>query len=68
MVLTSHHRVSRKLLALLMPVALVLAYLGPPTVAAVAPKALINGATVVGSPSLEELFVSLTGEGFDVSG
>ncbi|HEY8636370.1 MAG TPA: post-COAP-1 domain-containing protein [Candidatus Limnocylindrales bacterium] len=54
MVLTSHFRVSRKLLALLMPVALVLAYLGPPTVAAVAPKALINGATVVGSPSLEE--------------
>jgi hypothetical protein len=54
MALTSRYRVSRKLLALLMPAALVLAYIGPPTAAAVTRQALINDATVSGPNSLEE--------------
>jgi hypothetical protein len=55
MVLISHYRVSRRFLALFMPVALVLAAIGPSSVAAVVPKALINEATVSGPSSTEEL-------------
>jgi ABC-type multidrug transport system ATPase subunit len=50
----------------------VLAALGLVDVEKIVPALVQNGVTVLGfaieSPSLEDLFVSLTGEGFDVSG
>jgi hypothetical protein len=61
-----HYRVSRRFLALFMPVALVIAAIGPPSVAAVVlPKALINDATVSGPSSTEEL--DAVAAGFDVT-
>jgi hypothetical protein len=55
MVHLSKYRASRGFRALFMPVALVLAAIGPLSVAAALPKALINGATVSGPSSTEEL-------------
>jgi hypothetical protein len=54
-------RISRKLLALFMPVALVLGAIGAPSAAAVVRMALINGDTVSGSPSQEEAIATALG-------
>jgi hypothetical protein len=66
MVHRHHYCVSRRFLALFIPVALITAAIGPSSVAAVGlPKALINDATVSGPSSTEEL--DAIAAGFDVT-
>ncbi|MEO8625836.1 MAG: hypothetical protein ABI452_03975, partial [Candidatus Limnocylindrales bacterium] len=61
----SASRAWRRVLALLIPAALMLGTFGAPSVAAAPAKALINGDTVSGSPSQEEAIA--TAAGFDVT-
>jgi Big-like domain-containing protein len=57
----SQSRISRKLLALFVPIALVLGTIGATAVSAAPRLALINGATVSGSPSHEQLAAEAAG-------